>query len=235
MVASDKFFVFYFCIFAMSCCVLPPQDMYKEYESPKNQRIVLRNVPVRRSVTHASLSESEEKSTSSDREEDSLSDSSELEQVAESNPMDMISAAATTVEFCEQSCHLEILERQCMIVQQDFDFMLAEQEELLVLEEEKRRDAENRAREAKELNDRYETEMMTLKVKMFQMAAEIKAKDAILTKLKKCKSLDAAVPGPEAEALGAASKRRRGDEGSSGPPRLVASGGTRKRQRRGSF
>ena len=79
----------------MSCCVLPPQDMYKEYESPKNQRIVLRNFPVRRSVSHASLSESEEKSTSSDREEDSLSDSSELEQVAESNPMDMIRCVRT--------------------------------------------------------------------------------------------------------------------------------------------
>jgi len=75
---------------------------------------------------------------------------------------------------------MEVLEHQCMVVQQEFDDMLAEKEETIWKETERREIAEKKAKDAEQELTKLRKEVMDLKVKMFQLGAENKAATAIL-------------------------------------------------------
>mmetsp|Transcript_18664 Transcript_18664/g.37733 ORF Transcript_18664/g.37733 Transcript_18664/m.37733 type:complete len:206 (-) Transcript_18664:499-1116(-) len=131
---------------------------------------------VRRAISDSSVSSYGEEELSSL----SSPPSSPVSEGFLSNPIDVISAAATTLEFHVQSRNMEVLEHQCMVVQQEFDDMLAEKEETIWKETERREIAEKKAKDAEQELTKLRKEVMDLKVKMFQLGAENKAATAIL-------------------------------------------------------
>uniref|UniRef100_A0A7S2TXM4 Uncharacterized protein n=2 Tax=Lotharella oceanica TaxID=641309 RepID=A0A7S2TXM4_9EUKA len=75
---------------------------------------------------------------------------------------------------------MQVLEHQCMVVQQEFDDMLAEKEETIWKETARRETAEKKAKDAEQELIRLRKEVMDLKVKMFKLGAKNKAATAML-------------------------------------------------------
>eukprot|EP00954_Amorphochlora_amoebiformis_P007663 594240-Amorphochlora_amoeboformis.AAC.1 len=159
------------------------QDRKHEYESPRNFRLprsspMASNRPVRRTMTNSSIS-------SSDNSDGTASPvDAECNNRPTPDPIELISAAATTVEFHEQYQELSVLEHQCRVVQQDFDFMLAEKDEIIHKKETEARSAVKRAAQAEAKLRKFEGDMMALKCRMFELTAEVKKRDALLTRQK---------------------------------------------------
>lgn len=197
-------------------------DYLLEYESPKNRRgsRSLANPeparPVRRTMSNSSLA-----TTESDEPAPAPID-------VISNPMDVISAAATTVEYCEQIRNVELLEHQCMVVQQEFDDMMAEKEDIIDQEKKKRDAAEKRANDAEAMLQNLRNEILGLKVKMFEIKAESKAMEAKLAQFKLA---------PARVLVGTQSSRKRRKAPTEVAPPVSAPLTKRKRLRykRGSF
>ncbi|GAB5364697.1 hypothetical protein AAMO2058_000992100 [Amorphochlora amoebiformis] len=160
-----------------------PKDRKHEYESPRNFRLprsspMASNRPVRRTMTNSSIS-------SSDNSDGTASPvDAECNNRPTPDPIELISAAATTVEFHEQYQELSVLEHQCRVVQQDFDFMLAEKDEIIHKKETEARSAVKRAAQAEAKLRKFEGDMMALKCRMFELTAEVKKRDALLTRQK---------------------------------------------------
>jgi len=146
-----------------------PHGRKMEYESPRNRKTVPRSLPSQaslRKLNQSPLSRIEEESEESDQSDGEL----------ETNPVDMISAAATHVELFTQARNVEILEHQCMVVQQDFDLMLAEKDAQIDEEKHRRESAEKRALEAEARCKALKEELMSLKCTLFEKTGEMKAK-----------------------------------------------------------
>eukprot|EP00468_Gymnochlora_sp_CCMP2014_P011573 CAMPEP_0167752546 /NCGR_PEP_ID=MMETSP0110_2-20121227/7202_1 /TAXON_ID=629695 /ORGANISM="Gymnochlora sp., Strain CCMP2014" /LENGTH=179 /DNA_ID=CAMNT_0007638181 /DNA_START=248 /DNA_END=787 /DNA_ORIENTATION=+ len=139
-------------------------------------------IPLRRTMSASSFESYQEEEIST-RTSSPISENENAPDYQDPNPMDMISAAATTVEFHEQSREIDLLVHQCMVVQQDFDDMLAEKEELIHKESKERKAAEVRALKAEEKLKKFLKERRTLECKLFELSAELKAKEAQLAHL----------------------------------------------------